>query len=533
MYEVHFGFRSRPFASVPQTENYFAGETIEAARGALLRCMERAEGIGLIVGPSGTGKTLLCQVLSEQLNSRFAVALLSSGRLGNRRALLQAILYALQRPYRGMDEGELRLALIDYLTSEQERPEALVLIVDEAHTLPMRLLDEIRMLTNLVVDGNSKIRLILAGAPSLEERLASPKLESFNQRIVARYYLESLRRAEVSNYIRAGLLAAGARGETVFGDDASQAVYRATDGVPRLINQVCDHAMLLAYANGLTRIDAAVIEEAWADLQQLPTPWSGENRGSANPGMVEFGHLEEEPPPGATGDGKPTRTEVSSAADGDGLGDNGDPVRQLEQIEATLAELAEDFEPAGSIGPEVELVFDECINPFREAFEEEVVLVNRYGVPVRGEPKRMPMRLEPIPEQTLPPAPRSDLPPAYEPQVGCGEAGEDPYQGLGSANVSDAANDAGAVRDESSGTSEYCIDEPQGDEGPETVLIHGEHANSAVGRIADHGAENPDDADMIVVEDGYEAVQTPHSRRVAVVRQREYGQLFARLRKSS
>ena len=123
MYDAYFDFSRRPFASVPQADRYFPGSTIEAARQTLARCVERGEGAGMVVGPSGTGKTLLCQVLTEQLKDSFQVALLASGRLSTRRNLFQAILYELGRPYHGMDEGELRLALTDYLLAGDDCPQ--------------------------------------------------------------------------------------------------------------------------------------------------------------------------------------------------------------------------------------------------------------------------------------------------------------------------------------------------------------------------------------------------------------------------
>ncbi len=547
MYEAHFGLQRRPFASVPRVDTYFASDDMESARTALVRCIQRAEGAGLIVGPSGTGKTLLCQIVAEQLGSQFAVALLSSGRLGSRRALLQAILYALQRPYRGMDEGELRLALIDYLTVEEQRPEALVLIVDEAHTLPLRLLDEIRMLTNLSFEGNPKIRLILAGAPALEERLSSPRLESFSQRIVARFYLEPLGRADTDRYVRAQLSIAGSRNGAVFDDQACQSVYRATDGVPRLINQVCDHAMLLACAGGQSHVGAALIEEAWADLQQLPTPWSGEARSTAPTGVVEFGRLDDEPPFAA-----PDRNDfvaTDATCDPETPDDAGDPMVRLDHIQATLAEIEDDFQPAGSIGPEVELVFDECLNPFRETFAEETVLIDRYGTPVTAELKRdLGVRLEPIPQPGPPPPSPDVLPAAYDPDA-YGEPGEDPYRPLDPSYERDSNEDVTGVRsgapyseerenvpagspetaggdEETSWKADGARGEPLWDDEPETLLLHRRHVP------ASQTTEVGGDADLIVVEDGYEAMETPHRRRVAAVRSHEYGRLFARLRKS-
>ena len=279
MYETYFNLTERPFASVPRTDHYYPAAVIDAARNTLTRCVDRGEGVAMIIGPSGTGKSLLCQVLAEQFQKTFQVALLASTHLDTRRSLLQAILYELNRPYRGMDEGELRLSLVDYITLSDDCSRGVVLLVDEAHHLPLRLLDEIRSLTNLTRDMQPAVRMVLAGSHVLEERFASPKLESFSQRISARCYLEAFQRSETQAYIQSRISACGGRGAEIFPAETCQMVHKATDGVPRLINQVCDHVMLLAYAAGIRRIEAAHVEEAWADLQQLPTPWNAAAAG--------------------------------------------------------------------------------------------------------------------------------------------------------------------------------------------------------------------------------------------------------------
>ncbi len=391
MYGTYFDLEQLPFASVPQVDQYFPGAAIEAARTTLARCIERGKGAGMVVGPSGTGKTLLCRVLAEQFRGSFRVAMLSSGRLSTRRALLQAILYELGRPYRQMDEGELRLALVEYLIAAEECPRGMVLLVDEAHSLPLSLLEEIRMLTNVTRDTEPAVRLVIAGGSVLEERFASPKLDSFSQRLVARCYLEAFNRTETQEYIHARIGSAGGDAGRVFPAEACQSVYQATGGVPRLINQVCDHALLLAYVGGRETLEPAQIEEAWADLQQLPTPWNGESADqSADSGVIEFGGLDEQ----STGpDAQPPTDERST--DGESAAPSlrispeidqaelpgGEPSEQLEQIEEMLAEVEEDFQPAGSIMPEVELVFDAPDDPFGEQFEHEEVVADRYTPP--------------------------------------------------------------------------------------------------------------------------------------------------------
>src|SRR5690242_14561792 len=115
MYESYFGLSQRPFAAAPNPELCIGTPSFDASRQTLIRCVERAEGAGLIVGPAGTGKSLLCQILARHFRGRFQVAHLAGARLGTRRALLQNILFELKLPYRDMDEGELRLSLIDHL----------------------------------------------------------------------------------------------------------------------------------------------------------------------------------------------------------------------------------------------------------------------------------------------------------------------------------------------------------------------------------------------------------------------------------
>ncbi len=325
----------------------------------------------MIIGPSGTGKTLLCQRLAADFRERMTVALLTSGRVCTRRALLQAILYELRLPYRGMEEGELRLSLIDHVTPDGDEHPGLLLLVDEAHTLPWRLLEELRMITNLVRDGQPCIRIVLAGGPQLEERLASPKLDSFSQRIAARCYLGPLSRDETAQFVRHQIGVSGGEPDRVFEGAAYEAIFAATDGVPRLVNQLCDHTLVLAALAECRPVGAAVVEEAWSDLQQLPSPWQM-TTGAANDTarVVEFAPLDDslEDGPNAI----PIRTSLGTAT-------SLKPEENLNQIERQLRELEDDFQPAGSIGPEIELRFDGPADPFGHAFEEEEVVIDRYA----------------------------------------------------------------------------------------------------------------------------------------------------------
>ena len=406
-----FGFARRPFVSAAHVDGYYPAGAIEAARTSLARAIQRGEGAGLVIGPSGTGKTLLCLTLAEQFRRTFQVGILSCGRLSCRRALFQAILYELGRPWRGMDEGELRLAVVDHLCGRAGQPapeqgtygratltagdrdaSGMLLLVDEAHTLPLRLLDEVRLLTNLARDGQPLVRVVLAGAPVLEERLANPKLDSLSQRLSARCYLEAFNRTETQGYIQSQVDWAGGRGEEVFPEPACQSAFRATGGVPRLINQVCDHALLLVCVAGRRSVAPADVEEAWADLQQLPAPTTaGSTAAADSQAVIEFGALDDADEPGARrrsdSADPPAVFRVASLDEGRETSE-AEPARQIHRIERLLAEADDGFQPAGSIGPEVELHFDEMAHPFQDTFEQEEVVVDRYARPKTGVPEQ-------------------------------------------------------------------------------------------------------------------------------------------------
>ena len=201
------------------------------------------------------------------------------------------------RASRRRDEGVLRLRLLDQLLAGDESTEGLLLLVDESQALAVHLLEELRMLTNLARGGVPRVRLVLAGLPSLEEQLAGPDLEAFSQRLAARCYVAPLSRAETTQYVRAQLAASGADPQKLFSAAACDAVFNATDGVPRLVNQLCDRALLAANEQNLTQVDAAVVQAAWADIEQLPTPChestesAAASRCDSTAAVVEFGSL--------------------------------------------------------------------------------------------------------------------------------------------------------------------------------------------------------------------------------------------------
>jgi type II secretory pathway predicted ATPase ExeA len=400
MYEDFFRLHSRPFSPAADTNCYVGIGPIEDARQNLTRAISRASGPAVVIGGPGTGKTMLCQVLAEQFQQQLCVVLLCNARLSSPRALLQAILYELGRPYREQDENELRLSLVDFLMSSDYCPAGMLLIIDEAHVLPMRLLEEVRLLTNLVRDGQSKVRLILAGGHALEERFTSPKLESFNQRLAARCYLDRLNCDQVAAFIREQVTLAGGDPQAIIAADVYKAVYVATDGIPRLVSQVCDHALILAAVGRRKMVTAEIIEEAWADLQQLPAPWvePAVRAGAAAPQeVIEFGTLADEedaqpasipfPKPAATDTSLPNEVEDEATPQQASVAQPSLAISAVQpQVDAQLDEIQRNVIVAtNSFGDEAayddfEVAAEQVVDdPFGESFDEEEVIVDTYA----------------------------------------------------------------------------------------------------------------------------------------------------------
>ena len=350
---------SRPFMAVPRVQFYHPAKVVDAGLQGIERAIRRAEGIALIVGQPGTGKSLLLAMVAEHVREDFDVALLSGARICTRRALWQAILAEIGEPYRGIDEGDLRIAVVERIRGLAATGAGLVILVDEAQTLPTRLLEELRLLTN-VPTPLPAVHVVLAGPARLEESLAQPRMESLAQRIAVRVYLEPLDHAESCGYLRAQVRLAGLDWDALFEVGSDDAVFAATDGVPRLMNQLCDHALLAA--GGRRRVSPADVTAAWREIQRLPAPASASAPTGAPPaddlddyaegmGVIEFGGMED-------------LEEESDAAEA--IATDVEP-----ESEAAVA----DEDPWS--GPDVELVFDAGGDPFAEFFEQDAA-VKRY-----------------------------------------------------------------------------------------------------------------------------------------------------------
>lgn len=363
MYEDFFGLSHRPFPSVPSLVGYQESVSHAEAMETILRCVRRDEGIATLFAAPGLGKTTLAMRLQEELDGQFEVVRLNSGHCGSRRALLQAIAYELGLPHRSLEEGELRIQLAEHVERlDSRRVMGIVLLADEADMLPIRLLEELRLLTNFTRKDRSQISVVLLGNLALEERLSSPYLASFNQRVGTRSYLQPLSKSEATQYIRQQMQQSGTK-RPVFDDAAIEVIFARSQGVPRVINQLCDHALLLAALGGVRTLDGESVEEAWADLQRLPSPKRQIRTDGAHKtdSLIEFGSLDDSSNDSVSEYPSVVRFEDRPAS-----------------IENELDE--EEFEPQlNEEEPEVELVFQNATNPFAEPFDKEEIIIDRFA----------------------------------------------------------------------------------------------------------------------------------------------------------
>lgn len=345
----------RPFRATPDTKFYFAYDSIETARQTVVRAMLRAEGPAIVLGGAGLGKSLLGEMIAADLCHRMDIVRLHAARLCSRRALLQSILFELQLPYRDMSEGELRLSILDRLEpSPEAAPDGVLLIVDEAHTLPAKLLDELRLINNFTRNCQPRTRLVLLGNMRLEDTLTEPQMESFSQRLAARCYLQPMNRESTYAFVRHQLTVADTIPSNIITTGGLDALYLASEGVPRLVNQVMDHAIVLAITNKQSPISAALIQEAWADLQQLPAPWHSSadaSNHSQAATSVEFGTLDDLDEGSSVMEAYDAT--LSSTPDFEEEGMDDEAIEAENCLSPTVSSVTEDFrdeEPTAAIG---------------------------------------------------------------------------------------------------------------------------------------------------------------------------------------
>lgn len=249
MYESFFGFKEKPFNITPDPKYLYLSDQHQEAIAHLRYGIDQRGGFVVITGEIGTGKTTLCRYLLNQMDERTEGAIIFNPNLSE-----IELLKAINSDFGIDSSAETKKELIDelnrFLLEERLRGKNMVLIIDEAQNLIPAVLEQIRMLSNMETEKEKLIQIILIGQPQLQKLLARPELEQLNQRVTARYHLHGLSRKETYRYIRHRLDVASNGNNVAFESAAMKAVYKFSKGIPRLINVVCDRALLGAFTAG-------------------------------------------------------------------------------------------------------------------------------------------------------------------------------------------------------------------------------------------------------------------------------------------
>ena len=299
MYTSFYKLDKTPFAFAPSPECFYANTELCESLRTLRRVIFRGEGPALIVGPNGTGKSTICELLVEHFRKSHQIVHFRSANFATGRDIIEQFLLSLGGTVVQQTTAELRTAIVGRVCNIVENPEPILLVVDEAHRMPPEIIRELQSLQNIVHQGNSRICIILAGTLKIEELLTDPILESFNQRIAHRCYVAAASRMETTALINEQLVQAGRSVSEIFTRGALRRIYEFTQGVPRIINLLADRCLIIGLQREMQVIEEHDVELAWADLQQLPPPKpvataeeSTTTDNSAEPSAtVEFGML--------------------------------------------------------------------------------------------------------------------------------------------------------------------------------------------------------------------------------------------------
>jgi type II secretory pathway predicted ATPase ExeA len=285
------GYQLPPFPAFPCISRYVPLGSVAEAIDRICRSIKSSDGISLLVGPPGTGKSLICRILADQFASSHNVVVLGDTSIEDKSAFYRHLLHHLGVDLGTIPQGDLHLALIDAVYDKNSAAGGLLIIVDEAQALSPDVLEAIRMATNIMRNDQPRVTAVVCGGAKLDDTLTAPALEPFTQRVSTRCYLHPMNAGETKEYIRSAIRACDSNPDDIISEEAIGAVHHACSGVPRLINQIMTEAIDCAAENDQDHICEKVIDLAWAQLQQLPSPMVEEPKIKLDASPVEFGTL--------------------------------------------------------------------------------------------------------------------------------------------------------------------------------------------------------------------------------------------------
>jgi general secretion pathway protein A len=266
VYLEYFGLTEPPFDITPNPRFLFYSAKHREAFNHLLYGIRERKGFVQLTGEVGAGKTTLCRAMLEQLNGHVSTALILNPVL-EPHELMKSIAIEFGLDVKGMDKLDSLAAINNFLLWQVEQGKDTVLIIDEAQDLTDELLEQVRLLSNLETDDRKLLQIVLMGQPELRDRLNNPKLRQLRQRITVRYHLQPLNLSEISHYIQHRLQVSGAKTGPYFTQPALWRIQHYTGGIPRLVNAVCDKALLAGYINQTEKLDYRLVGTAIKELE--------------------------------------------------------------------------------------------------------------------------------------------------------------------------------------------------------------------------------------------------------------------------
>jgi general secretion pathway protein A len=269
MYLEQFKLRELPFRLTPDPEFLYLSKAHARAKAYMESTIWFADGFVVITGEIGCGKTTLIETFLKELQNDVVVAQVNQTQVSSIEFLQSVLVQFGFKPFR-MKKAELLATLNDFLVEQYRAGRKLVLVVDEAQNLTSTVLEEVRLLSGIETTKEKVLRIILAGQPELNDKLDAPDLEQLAQRIRLRFHLPALSSSEMRAYVLHRLEVAGSQGREIFAPECFDLIYRYTGGVPRLVNTLCDTAMIAAANDNrdlVTRDDilAVIAELQWSE----------------------------------------------------------------------------------------------------------------------------------------------------------------------------------------------------------------------------------------------------------------------------